>query len=238
MEPDWLESLEDPPTPDRLAPPVTSPEKVICIGKNYADHARELGGEPPELPVVFSKFSSTIIGTESPVVLPSISNAVDYEAELCVVIGRSGKHICRDQAMQHVFGYTIANDISARDWQKGKPGGQWLLGKSFDTFCPLGPWIVTADEIGDPHALDIELKLNGQVMQQASTSQMIFPVDFLVSHLSQFFRLRPGDLILTGTPAGVGAGRTPPVYLKPGDRTEVAIAKIGTLNNPVVAENC
>jgi len=133
-----------------------------------------------------------------------------------------------------VFGYTAGNDISARDWQKGRPGGQWLLGKTFDTFAPLGPWIVTPDEIGDPHSLEIRCELNGQTMQRARTDQLIFPIDFLISHLSSLFRLEPGDLILTGTPAGVGAGRKPPIFLKQGDELRVHIEKIGTLYNRVI----
>jgi 2-keto-4-pentenoate hydratase/2-oxohepta-3-ene-1,7-dioic acid hydratase in catechol pathway len=147
-----------------LNPPLKNINKVICIGKNYADHAREMGGEPPEIPVVFSMFPSAIIGPGDDVVLPRISNQVDYEAELVVVIGKPGRHIARERAMDHVFGYCCGNDISARDWQKGKPGGQWLLGKTFDTFAPLGPVLVTKDEIKNPHQLDVCCRLNGEVM--------------------------------------------------------------------------
>ncbi len=214
--------------------PLDNPGKLICIGKNYEDHAKEMESETPVLPIVFNKFASAIIGPGDAIELPSISQAVDYEAELVVVIGSGGRHIRRENALDHVFGYTIGNDVSARDWQKGRPGGQWLLGKTFDTFAPLGPWIVTSDEIGDPHSLEIRCELNGQTMQHARTDQLIFPIDFLISHLSSFFRLEPGDLILTGTPAGVGAGRKPPIFLKQGDELRVHIEKIGTLYNRVI----
>jgi 2-keto-4-pentenoate hydratase/2-oxohepta-3-ene-1,7-dioic acid hydratase in catechol pathway len=219
-----------------LNPPLKNINKVICIGKNYADHAREMGGEPPEIPVVFSMFPSAIIGPGDNVVLPRISSQVDYEAELVVVIGKPGRHIARERAMDHVFGYCCGNDISARDWQKGKPGGQWLLGKTFDTFAPLGPFLVTKDEVKDPHQLDVCCRLNGEVMQNSNTSKLIFQIDFLISHLSQFITLAPGDLIFTGTPPGVGAGRKPPLFLKPGDTVEVEIESVGVLANPIVAE--
>ncbi|MDE0935074.1 MAG: fumarylacetoacetate hydrolase family protein [Mariniblastus sp.] len=219
-----------------LNPPLKNINKVICIGKNYADHAREMGGEPPEIPVVFSMFPSAIIGPGDNVVLPRISSQVDYEAELVVVIGKPGRHIARERAMDHVFGYCCGNDISARDWQKGKPGGQWLLGKTFDTFAPLGPFLVTKDEVKDPHQLDVCCRLNGEVMQASNTSSLIFQIDFLISHLSQFITLAPGDLIFTGTPPGVGAGRKPPLFLKPGDTVEVEIESVGVLANPIVAE--
>ena len=218
----------------KVAPPVVEPEKLICIGKNYADHAREMGGEPPSLPVVFSKFASAIIGHEEDVVLPAISEKVDFEAELVAIIGKPGRHISRQDALSHVFGYCCGNDISARDWQKEKPGGQWLLGKTFETFAPLGPWIVTADEVGDPHNLDISLRLNGETMQSSNTKHFLFPIDELISHLSKFVELKIGDLIFTGTPSGVGAGRKPPVFLKPGDELEVEIEKLGVLKNHVV----
>ncbi|MGI9494678.1 MAG: fumarylacetoacetate hydrolase family protein [Mariniblastus sp.] len=220
----------------QLNPPLKNINKVICVGKNYADHAREMGGEPPEIPVVFSMFPSAIIGPGDSVVLPTISSQVDYEAELVVVIGKSGRHIPREQAMDHVFGYCCGNDISARDWQKGKPGGQWLLGKTFDTFAPLGPFLVTKNEIDDPHQLKVCCRLNGEIMQSSSTSSFIFPIDFLISHLSKFMTLAPGDLIFTGTPPGVGAGRKPPLFLKPGDTVEVEIEHVGVLTNPIVAE--
>jgi len=162
---------------------------------------------------------------------------VDYEAELVVVIGREGKHIPPSDAMNHVFGYTCGHDVSARDWQKGRPGGQWLLGKTFDTFAPLGPVLVTRDEIPDPHSLDVSFRLNGQTLQQSNTRQFIFTIDYLISHLSKVFALEPGDILFTGTPPGVGVARTPPVFLKPGDRAEVEIQGIGVLINPVTADS-
>jgi 2-keto-4-pentenoate hydratase/2-oxohepta-3-ene-1,7-dioic acid hydratase in catechol pathway len=218
-----------------LFAPITSPGKIICIGKNYAEHAREMGSDPPSIPVVFSKFNSALADPGANVVIPPISEKVDFEAELVVVIGKRGRNIDRADAMNHVFGYCCGNDISARDWQKEKPGGQWLLGKTFDSFAPLGPCIVTADEIDDPHNLDIVLRLNGETMQNSNTSHLVFPIDFLVSHLSNFVTLEPGDLIFTGTPSGVGAGRTPPLFLKHGDTLEVEIEGVGTLTNPVVS---
>lgn len=218
----------------RLLPPIDQPGKIICIGLNYADHAREVNANPPDIPIVFSKFSSAIIGPGQNIVLPELSSQVDYEAELVVVIGKPGKHIPCDQAMQHVFGYCCGNDVSARDWQKGRPGKQWLVGKTFDTFAPLGPFVATADEVPDPHELSIQLRLNGVVMQQSNTSQMIFRIDQLIEHISKFVTLAPGDLIYTGTPPGVGMGRQPPVFLQPGDTVEVEIEGLGVLKNGVV----
>lgn len=221
-----------------LSAPISGMEKLICIGKNYADHAREMGGEPPEIPVVFNKFASAITAHDTAVELPSISSKVDYEAELVVVIGKEGKHISVERALDHVFGYCCGNDISARDWQKEKPGKQWLLGKTFDTFAPLGPYIVTADEVGDSSGLEISLRLNGETMQQSNTSHLIFSIPFLISHVSQFFVLRPGDLIFTGTPDGVGAARTPQRFLQSGDQLEVEIERVGVLRNRVLAAKC
>jgi 2-keto-4-pentenoate hydratase/2-oxohepta-3-ene-1,7-dioic acid hydratase in catechol pathway len=220
----------------QLLPPVPNPEKVICIGLNYADHAAETCAKVGAEPVVFCKFPTTIRGPGEPIVLPAASSEVDYEAELVVVIGREGRHIARNAAMDYVAGYTCGHDVSARDWQKHKPGGQWLLGKSFDTFAPLGPHLVTADAVPDPHKLSIQMRINGRTMQSSTTAQLIFRIDQLVSYLSQVTTLRPGDLIFTGTPPGVGMARTPPVFLKPGDTAEVIIEHIGTLTNPVVAE--
>jgi 2-keto-4-pentenoate hydratase/2-oxohepta-3-ene-1,7-dioic acid hydratase in catechol pathway len=220
----------------KLAPIIPSPEKVLCIGLNYADHAAETGVPPPPEPVVFSKFPTAVCGHQSPIVLPRASREVDYEAELVVVIGRGGRHISREQARRHVAGYCCGNDVSARDWQLRKPGGQWLLGKSFDTFAPIGPYLVTADEVADPGRLKIQLRLNGRVMQDSSTAQLIFSVEKLVAYVSQVCTLAPGDLIFTGTPPGVGFARKPPVFLRPGDLVEVEIEKLGVLRNPVVAE--
>ncbi len=219
----------------KLLPPIPAPQKIICIGLNYADHAAETGATVGDQPVVFNKFPSTLRAHGDPIVLPQVSDQVDYEAELVAVIGVGGKDIPQDKALDAVAGYTCGHDVSARDWQKSTPGGQWLLGKSFDSFAPLGPELVTADEVGNPHELDICLRLNGQTMQESTTGQLIFPVDELVAYISQVCTLEPGDLIFTGTPPGVGMARKPPVFLKPGDVVEVEIERIGLLRNPVVA---
>jgi 2-keto-4-pentenoate hydratase/2-oxohepta-3-ene-1,7-dioic acid hydratase in catechol pathway len=186
--------------------------------------------------VIFAKFPTAIRTDGDPIVIPRLSQEVDYEAELVLVIGRGGRHIPVDAARDHIAGYLCGNDVSARDWQLRKPGGQWLLGKSFDSFAPIGPALVTADEIPDAGKLQIELRLNGQVMQHSSTSQLLFSVAQLVSYVSDVCTLAPGDLIFTGTPPGVGFARKPPVFLKPGDVVEVEIERIGILRNPVVAE--
>ncbi len=219
-----------------MAPIIPSPEKILCVGLNYADHARESGQAPPAEPVFFSKFSAAIRTDGQPIVLPRVSREVDYEAELVVVIGTGGRYIAEDRALEHVAGYCCGNDVSARDWQLRKPGGQWLLGKSFDTFAPVGPALVTADEIPDPGHLAIQLRLNGQVMQRSNTAELIFSVAKLISYVSQVCTLAPGDVLFTGTPAGVGCTRKPPVFLKPGDTVEVEIERIGVLRNPVVGE--
>ena len=219
-----------------LLAPVVAPRKIICVGRNYAQHAAEMGSQVGDIPVIFNKLSNALANPDEDIQIPSISQAVDYEAELVVVIGREGKNIPQDQAMDYVFGYCCGNDVSARDWQKGKPGGQWLLGKSFDSFAPIGPWIVTKDQV-DPADLDVSLKLNGNLMQRANTSELIFPIDFLIAHLSKFMTLYPGDLLFSGTPEGVGAGRKPPVFLKPGDETVVEISGLGELRNQFVAGN-
>jgi 2-keto-4-pentenoate hydratase/2-oxohepta-3-ene-1,7-dioic acid hydratase in catechol pathway len=224
------------PQPPRLLAPIPTPEKVLCIGLNYADHARETGAKPPTEPVLFNKFPTAVIAHGEPIVLPSLSHQVDYEAELVVVIGLGGRHIPKEQARSHIAAYCCGNDVSARDWQLHKPGGQWLSGKSFDTFAPCGPWLVTADEVPDPSKLRIQLRLNGRVMQDSSTAQFIFPIEELVSYVSDICTLRPGDLIFTGTPPGVGFARKPPVFLQAGDVVEVEIEQIGVLRNPVVAE--
>lgn len=220
----------------KLLPPIPRPEKVICVGVNYADHARESGMEPPAEPVIFSKFPSAVIADGDPIVLPRLSDTVDYEAELVVVIGIGGRHIPKDKARDHVAGYCCGNDVSARDWQLHKPAGQWLLGKTFDTFAPFGPALVTADEIDDPGNLGIRLRLNGQTMQDSNTDQLIFPVEELIAYVSGVCTLAPGDVIFTGTPPGVGMARKPPVLLGPGDTVEVEIDRVGLLRNPVVAE--
>ncbi len=219
----------------RVLAPVGNPDKVLCIGLNYRDHAIETNSPIPSEPVVFNKLTQTVIGPDDAVVLPKVAHEVDYEAELVVVIGKGGKNILRANAFSHVAGYTVGNDVSARDWQKGRPGGQWLLGKTPDTFAPTGPYLVTSDEV-DPHDIKIGLRLNGETMQNSSTKELIFGVDELIAHISQLITLKPGDLIFTGTPPGVGVARNPPVYLKHGDRMEVEIEDVGILVNPVVAE--
>ena len=206
---DWFGVLPEPtedqwrPAPDRLLPPIPTPEKIICIGLNYRDHAIETGADIPTQPVVFSKFATTIIGHGGEIQLPRVSDQVDYEAELVVVIGRTAKHVSKADAMQYVFGYTCGHDVSARDWQKGTPGGQWLLGKTFDTFAPIGPCLVTKDEIPDPGSLPVRMHLNGEVVQNSTTAQLIFDIPSLIEHLTQVITLNAGDIIFTGTPPGV-----------------------------------
>lgn len=214
-----------------LLAPVPRPGKLICIGLNYRDHAIESKMPIPERPVVFSKFSSSVIGPGEAVVVPSKSEQVDYEAELAVVIGRRAKNVTPEQAYDYVLGYTIVNDVSARDFQFAD--GQWQRGKSCDTFAPMGQWIVTTDEIPDPHTLSIKLRLNGQTMQDSNTNQLIFGVPELIAFLSESITLEPGDVIATGTPPGVGFARKPPVFLKSGDVMEVEIEGIGTLTSPI-----
>ncbi len=226
----------DPATATLMAP-VIDPQKVICLGLNYRDHAAESNMPVPEEPVLFSKFPSSLIGHGGTIVLPEVSDEVDYEAELVVVIGRAGRDVPREQAMDLVAGYAVGHDVSARDWQLRKPGKQWLAGKTFDTFAPIGPELVTKDEVADPHALGIRLRLNGQTMQDSNTAQLIFRIDEFVSYISKICTLEPGDLIFTGTPPGVGMARTPPVWLKPGDVVEVEIDGLGTLRNPVAARD-
>ena len=216
--------------------PLTEASRVFCIGLNYRDHAEETGSPIPAEPIVFSKFSSTLTDPGADIVLPRVSDEVDFEAELAVVVGAPGKHVAEADAMGHVLGYCAANDVSARDWQKGKPGRQWLLGKTFDTFCPLGPVLVTADEVPDPQALSVKTTVSGETLQDGHTSGMIFGVAKLVSYISQVTALRAGDVILTGTPAGVGVARSPQQFLKPGDEVTVEIEGLGALTNPVVAE--
>ncbi|MBC02213.1 MAG: hypothetical protein CMJ34_02770 [Phycisphaerae bacterium] len=210
-----------------LLAPVPLPGKVICIGLNYADHAEESGMEPPESPLVFSKFSSNVVGPGATVPVPSGEPGTDYEAELAVVIGRRAWRIDRSDAMEHVLGYTCANDLSARSFQFAD--GQWQRGKSCEGFCPLGPYIATRDEVEDPHDLGIRLRLNGTTVQESWTSQLIFDVPTLVEHLAGFVSLEPGDVILTGTPPGVGFARKPPIRLAPGDHMTVEIDKLGSL---------
>jgi 2-keto-4-pentenoate hydratase/2-oxohepta-3-ene-1,7-dioic acid hydratase in catechol pathway len=219
-----------------LAP--LEPRDVLCIGLNYRKHAEEGGKPVPEQPVLFMKNVGTVQNPEDPILLPRRlrSDQVDYECELAVVIGKTCHNVSKRDALDYVFGYTCANDVSARDWQMKWGGGQWCRGKTFATFCPLGPVLVTGDEIMNPNALSIKTVLNGQVMQDWNTSDMIFDVPTLIEFLSGSTVLVPGTVILTGTPHGVGAARTPPVFLQPGDRVTVEIEGIGSLNNPVEEE--
>ncbi len=232
---DLLEDFEEGTTYEeggvKFLPPVPWPEKIICLGRNYIDHCREHGKPPPKKPIIFAKFRNTLLGHGGKILLPRSSNMVDYEAEMVVIVGKGGKGIPREEAMKHVLGFTVGNDVSARDCQFGD--GQWVRGKSFDTFLPLGPFVASPDEVGNPHSLGISLTLNGQKMQDSSTSMMVFPVDFLISYISTDITLSPGDLICTGTPAGVGYFRNPQVFLKDGDRLKIEIEKIGTLENSV-----
>jgi 2-keto-4-pentenoate hydratase/2-oxohepta-3-ene-1,7-dioic acid hydratase in catechol pathway len=222
----------------KLLAPV-APADILCIGLNYRRHAEE-GRQPiPEHPVLFMKASSAVQNPGDPILLPRRlrSDAVDYECELAVVIGRECRNVAKSDALQHVLGYTCANDVSARDWQMKWGGGQWCRGKTFATFCPLGPCLVTADEVPDPNALQIRTRLNGNVMQDWTTGDMIFDVPTLIEFLSGSTVLSPGTVILTGTPHGVGGARKPPVYLQAGDTVEIEIESIGTLTNPVAEES-
>lgn len=216
--------------------PIVDPRKIICVGLNYKDHAAESGSPIPKDPVLFSKYPTALIGNGETIVLPRVSQEVDYEAEFVIVIGKKGRHIQKSAAFDHVAGYTVGHDVSARDWQLKKDGKQWMVGKTFDTFAPCGPYLVTKDEVPNPRALPIRLKLNGQVMQNSNTEQMIFGVDDLLAYISQVMTLEPGDLIYTGTPPGVGNARKPPVFLKDGDVAEVEIEGLGVLRNPVRQE--
>jgi 2-keto-4-pentenoate hydratase/2-oxohepta-3-ene-1,7-dioic acid hydratase in catechol pathway len=218
----------------KMLAPIPRPPKIICVGLNYRDHAIESNMEIPQVPTIFCKFPTSVIGPGDNVVLPKNSTQPDYEAEFAVVIGQGGRHIKADNWKDHVFGYTNLNDVSARDFQLATT--QWIMGKTFDTFCPIGPAIVTADEIADPHALDISMTINGEVLQNSNTKHLIFNIPHLIEHLSSVFTLEPGDIISTGTPSGVGFARKPPRYLKPGDDMVVRVAGLGELRNPVVAE--
>ena len=218
----------------KILAPISNPEKVICIGLNYADHAEESGMAIPTEPVVFSKFASSIVGPTDPIESPPSSTKLDYEAELVVVIGKSGRHISEADAFDYVAGYTVGHDVSARDYQLEKPAGQWILGKTFDTFAPIGPCIVTRDEIPDPHNLEIRCILNGEIAQDSNTRQLIFRIETLISYLSHVFTLNPGDLIFTGTPPGVGMGKDPQVWLIPGDDVVCEIDGLGRIDNNVI----
>ncbi|WEK53702.1 MAG: fumarylacetoacetate hydrolase family protein [Candidatus Cohnella colombiensis] len=221
----------------KYGPCVTHPNKIICIGLNYRKHAEETKAEVPTHPILFNKFNNALTGHLCDIPLPeSVSRNVDYEAELAIVIGKQAKRVAKEQALDYVFGYCNGNDLSARDLQRRT--SQWLLGKSIDSFCPLGPYLVTADEVGDPNALDIRCTVNGQVRQHSNTSDMVFPCDELVSYISQHMTLVPGDIILTGTPSGVvmGLPKEQRVFLQPGDIVTVEIEKLGALTNQMVSE--
>jgi 2-keto-4-pentenoate hydratase/2-oxohepta-3-ene-1,7-dioic acid hydratase in catechol pathway len=223
------------PDGQRHGAPIARPRNIWCIGLNYSDHAAEAGMPVPKEPILFTKPGSALGGPTDPIPLPTGSVRLDWEVELGVVIGKPALNIAQAEAMDHVFGYVAANDISEREWQIER-GGQWSKGKGYPGFCPCGPVLVTRDEIADPQALAMELSVNGVTMQQGSTATMIFGVAHIVAYLSRFVLLEPGDLILTGTPPGVGMGKTPPVYLSDGDRVSLSIAGLGRQYTPVRAD--
>ncbi|MFL6041552.1 MAG: fumarylacetoacetate hydrolase family protein [Gaiellales bacterium] len=216
----------------RLLPPVPGPGKIACIGRNYHEHAREQDVEAPAEPLVFAKFSSSLIADGEPIRLSPLTERPDYEAELAAVIGRPARRVSERDALGHIAGYTVMNDVTARDLQRAD--GQWTRAKGLDTFGPMGPALVTPDEVGDPQALRIRCQLNGELVQDASTGQMIHSVARLIAHLSQAFTLHPGDVIATGTPSGVGAFRDPPRFLQPGDIVRCEVERVGALENPVL----
>ena len=235
----WLNSkqpAEDliPLAQARLLAPLPRPPKIICVGLNYRDHAIESKMEIPKVPTIFSKYATSVIGPSEEIVLPKLSAKPDYEAEFAVIIGKGGRHIPGARWQEHVFGYTNLNDVSARDYQMATT--QWMMGKTFDTFAPMGPAIVTADEIPDPHVLDIQMIINGEVLQSSNTSNLIFKIPDLIEYLSGVFTLEAGDVISTGTPAGVGFSKNPPRWLRPGDDVIVRISGLGDLRNRVIAE--
>ncbi|HEY7179341.1 MAG TPA: fumarylacetoacetate hydrolase family protein [Gaiella sp.] len=215
-----------------MAVPLPRPGKIVCVGLNYRDHAEEQGAELPQAPLLFAKFTTALIGPGDPIVIPPLVTKCDYEAELGVVLGSTVKGVSKENALEAVAGYVVANDVSARDLQFGD--GQWTRGKSPDTFCPVGPLVPAAD-VPDPHALPIRAVLNGDVVQDSTTANLVFGVDEVISYASQTATLEAGDLILTGTPAGVGIFRDPPRLLRPGDEITIEIDGIGSLTNPVVA---
>ena len=217
-----------------MSVPIPRPGKIVCVGLNYKDHAEEQGAELPAAPLLFAKFTTALIGPGDPIVIPSIVTKCDYEAELGVVIGTSVRNVSKENALEAVAGYVVANDVSARDLQFAD--GQWTRGKSPDTFCPVGP-LVPAAEIPDPHALGIRALLNGEAVQDSTTSNLIFGIDEVVSYVSRTSTLEQGDLILTGTPAGVGVFRNPPRLLQPGDEITIEIDGVGSITNPVRAED-
>ena len=221
-----------------LLPPLASPPKVIGIGLNYESHRLEIGAELQAEPTVFGKFASSITGPNDAIMLPTAApRRVDYEAELAVVMGSAARNVTEAQALSMVAGYMVANDVTARDWQVKKPQGQWELGKSFDTFLPLGPALVTADEIDDPHDLRVTCEVSGETLQDGNTSDLIFSIPALIAYLSQVCTLLPGDVILTGTPGGVGMARKPPRWLVEGDVVRTSVGRLGFLENRVEVES-
>ncbi len=218
----------------KLHAPVPKPDKFICIGLNYRDHAIESGMDIPELPTVFTKYPNAVCGHEDDVILPSVSKQVDYEAEFAFVIGKRCKNVPKENWKDVVFGYTIVHDVSARDYQLAT--SQWTIGKTFDTFGPMGPTLVSKDEIEDPHNLRISLDLNGKTLQDSNTSQFVFDIPYLVNYLSTVMTLEPGDVISTGTPPGVGFARKPPIFMKPGDEAIVKIEGLGELRNRCISD--
>lgn len=219
----------------KIHPPFSKPGKILCVGLNYRDHVLEGGRELPRFPTIFTKATTAIIGDRDPILLPTRSQQVDFEAELAVVIGKLARNVTRKHAMEYVAGYTILNDVTARDYQNRS--SQWTVGKSFDTFAPMGPFFITPDEIPDPHQLEIQSHLNGIEMQHSNTSNLIFNIPYLIEDLSAVMTLEPGDIISTGTPSGVGVFRDPPVFLQPSDRIDITIQGLGTLSNDVKKDN-
>jgi len=217
----------------KLLAPLPDPPRIFCVGLNYRDHAVESKMEIPKVPTVFMKLASALIGPGAAIELPSISSQPDYEAEFACVVGKGGSRIARDDWQEYVFGYTILNDVSARDVQLAT--SQWTLGKSFNTFAPLGPAVVTKDEIADPHALDVKLSIDGEVLQHSNTRELIFKLPDLIAYISSITPLQAGDIISTGTPAGVGLGRNPQRWLKAGETVTIEVSGLGTLVNPVTA---
>jgi 2-keto-4-pentenoate hydratase/2-oxohepta-3-ene-1,7-dioic acid hydratase in catechol pathway len=222
-----------PSTSVQLLPPLLRPPRIFCVGLNYVDHAAESKMVVQAVPTIFMKLASGITGPDSEIVLPANSTQPDYEAELAVVIGRSASSVTRENWRECVFGYTILNDVSARDVQLAT--SQWTLGKSFPTFCPIGPWVVTADELTDPHSLDVRLTIDGETLQQANTRDLIFDIPAVLGYISAIVPLEPGDIVSTGTPQGVGLGRTPQRWLRPGEEVAIEIGGIGRLVNRTVA---
>ena len=218
----------------RLLAPIPRPGKFLCVGLNYLDHIEETGAKRPERPTIFNKQTTCVIGPGDAILKPPVSSEMDYEGEFGIVIGRRCRHVPKERAREVIGGYVVVNDVSARDWQRHSP--TWTMGKSFDTHGPTGPWIVTADEIGDPHRLDIRTWVNGELRQSSNTRQLLFTCDDLIAYLSTVFTLEPGDIISTGTPGGVGFKMEPPVYLAAGDTVRIEIEGIGVLENPVADE--